>query len=404
MQVEENTFSSLNVGDIIWARRYTNEEEKNKLEPGHFESPFIIIKKTKQKLYGVLCTSKAHKDCRIKHWYYPLGRFTYHLSKNSFVSLRNMSQIVENQFIRKIGCLAKEDLYAIRKYFTILMRTNRIQCTLLKKKDLHYTYSSGDVIIWNHKKYYIYYKGKKSFFTFRVVVNPKMSNNPIHRNQYHFYFKEKKEISRKEEITLADTFHKGEVEFIEEERNVVDPVQNKVGMLIRYKDKVYYVYDSGKKYFHTFLVYFGHEKTKSMEMLFIKKGQFFTDFEQKQISHRAKYKILRRASDFEIGYNAKLFAMSKTKRKQARQNMLSKEQGYEDKLFFFKPMLIVTYLVNKKQYVILSKKDNVLELVNINYCGDYFTYSLEENIPFCYYDIMNKNEFTKYVKQVEKMK
>ena len=101
VQVEENTFSSLNVGDIIWARRYTNEEEKNKLEPGHFESPFIIIKKTKQKLYGVLCTSKAHKDCRIKHWYYPLGRFTSHLSKNTFVSLRSIGILEDKQFIRK---------------------------------------------------------------------------------------------------------------------------------------------------------------------------------------------------------------------------------------------------------------------------------------------------------------
>lgn len=48
METNEDNFSSLKVGDIVWARRYANEEEKNKIESGHLVSPFIIIKKLRK--------------------------------------------------------------------------------------------------------------------------------------------------------------------------------------------------------------------------------------------------------------------------------------------------------------------------------------------------------------------
>ena len=47
IEVKNDDLSFLNVGDIIWAKRYKNDEEKNKLGIGHQESPFVIIKKKK---------------------------------------------------------------------------------------------------------------------------------------------------------------------------------------------------------------------------------------------------------------------------------------------------------------------------------------------------------------------
>ena len=44
IEVKNNDLSFLNVGDIIWARRYKTEEEKNKIKIGHQESPYVVIK------------------------------------------------------------------------------------------------------------------------------------------------------------------------------------------------------------------------------------------------------------------------------------------------------------------------------------------------------------------------
>jgi len=49
--------SNLKVGDIILARRYHNDQERDNIEEGHRESPFIIIKKTLFKVYGLECSS-----------------------------------------------------------------------------------------------------------------------------------------------------------------------------------------------------------------------------------------------------------------------------------------------------------------------------------------------------------
>ena len=86
IEVKDNDLSFLNVGDIIWAKRYKNDEEKSRIKMGHQESPYVIIKKSKGKVYALQFTSNPHWEIQWKMAYYPLGKLNYEMKKNSFIN------------------------------------------------------------------------------------------------------------------------------------------------------------------------------------------------------------------------------------------------------------------------------------------------------------------------------
>ena len=47
----------LNEKDIIWCKRYSTEEVKNKIDIGHRVGPFIVIYKKGKRVYGLECGS-----------------------------------------------------------------------------------------------------------------------------------------------------------------------------------------------------------------------------------------------------------------------------------------------------------------------------------------------------------
>ena len=57
-----NKLFFLDVGDIIWAKRYQNEKEKEKIMEGHQEGPYVVIKKTFFNVYALFCTSKYNNN------------------------------------------------------------------------------------------------------------------------------------------------------------------------------------------------------------------------------------------------------------------------------------------------------------------------------------------------------
>jgi len=123
IEVKDNDLSFLNVGDIIWARRYKNEEEKNRIKIGHQESPFVVIKKNRKKVYGLQCTSNPHQEIQWKMIYYPLGRFNYNMQKNSYINCIKEYELKEIQFVETIGYLSEYDLNQLKKQLYILINS-----------------------------------------------------------------------------------------------------------------------------------------------------------------------------------------------------------------------------------------------------------------------------------------
>ena len=103
----KSVYDTLKVGDIIWAKRYTTEEEKNIIQEGHQNGPFIILKKIDKKVLCVSGTSNIPKE-EYTNMYMKINN--NYLYKITFFNLNNFFYIDSNTFIRKLGNLTDSEL------------------------------------------------------------------------------------------------------------------------------------------------------------------------------------------------------------------------------------------------------------------------------------------------------
>ena len=68
-------------------------------------------------------------------------------------------------------------------------------------------------------------------------------------------------------------------------------------------------------------------------------------------------------------------------------------------------MTVLENEINKEYYLIISREDKIIEVVNINDFKDKFYFELEkEKCPFNYYRVLSKEEYSLYLKKIEDFK
>ena len=185
LQVEEKSNDvSLDVGDIIWASRYKNAEEKARINRGHQRSPYVIIKKVEDVIYGLQCTSNPHQEIEWKILYYPLSKMDYQISRNSYVNCRFVERIDKNQLIAKIGKLSPKDLNKLRKYLYILKKSSFPFKPQIEDKYLSFTFEVGDIFLYQGNRYYIDAITKDYFITYLLRKKIRKDYNVFIGNAY----------------------------------------------------------------------------------------------------------------------------------------------------------------------------------------------------------------------------
>lgn len=413
IEVKNNDLSFLNVGDIIWARRYQNLTEKNNIKIGHQESPYVIIKKTKDKVYGLQCTSNPHQEIKWKMVYYPLGRLNYEMRKNSYINCLQEYELKEIQFVETIGHLSEYDLNQLKKQLYILINSNFKRKPKVEVKYLDYKIGIGDVIYQNNNRYYIYSSDDKNFYAYRLRKNAKKSMSiQINNSYYSFIFNFLETIKKKSKYDLIDTFNSGEIEIINNfKKNLLEEVKNgkslRVGAVIDYKNNMYYVYDENEENIFMYQIYTSKIKEPKMANIRIKDGIYKTYFSTKVVKKESLlsngYNVKRCALKDEIEYNNKVFHLPKNEREKERKKYtkLPSEKDINN----FVPMTIIENEINKKHYLIINREENIIEVVNINDLKDKFYFELEkDNCPFNYYRVLSKEEYSLIIKKIQDLK
>ena len=119
--------ANLMPGDIIWARRYSEEEIRKNIELEHQESPFIVIYKNELDIvYCLDCSSKANTKVpniiMFNKKNYPNIFF-----RNTYVKLRPDIEMTSYRYIRKLGSLLPEDFNLLKKRLFLLMTDENIE-------------------------------------------------------------------------------------------------------------------------------------------------------------------------------------------------------------------------------------------------------------------------------------
>lgn len=416
IEVKNDDLSFLNVGDIIWARRYQTEEEKEKIRKGHRESPYVVIKKTKTKVYALQCTSNPHQEIKWNMLYYHLGRLNYELDKNSYISCLSVYELKEIQFVEMIGSLNEYDLNQLKKQLYILINSDVKIKPNIEKKYLDFKVGIGDIILYKGTRYYINSINDKEYETYRLRKNIKKGKSILINNTYYSFIFEKQEIIKiKAKYELVDTFNTGEIEMINNYKSsylkrLEDKIFRKslrVGAIIEYNDNMFYVYDEDDEFLFVYRIFFNSVSEKGMADVLVKNGVFRTFFNTSKIKKEKLkengYRIRRCASNEEIEYNSMIFKLPKNQRIKMRKELHN--YNSKRKIDDFVPMVILKNKNNNKYYLILSREGNVIEIVNINDMKDLYYFELDkEQSLFDYYRILSKQEFDIYLKKIQEFK
>lgn len=146
-----NKLYFLEVGDIIWVKRYKNESEKESIEIENQEEPFVVIKKTIFNIYDLPSTSNIKKNNAIS-FFYELDKEKYNFNKTSYVRLNIIKKLEKIQFVRSLTKLDDKDLNNLFKKIYCYWKHK------IKKKNkivnnLKFYFKVGDIIKYQKKLY-----------------------------------------------------------------------------------------------------------------------------------------------------------------------------------------------------------------------------------------------------------
>ena len=382
-----NKLSFLNVGDVIWAERYKNEQEKAKIAIGHQEGPFVVIKKTFFSVYVLPCTSNI-KNIKAINNFYQLDDKKYHLNKTSYVRLNIWEKMTKNRLIKILTKLDDEDLNLLLKkcYCFGENKQNKII------RNLKYQITSGDLIKYHNQLYYLF-KIKDGFY-YCHLIHQKTSKNAIKINDtyYAMDFYVAKKIKIKEKITIFDSCEiKDRIKInnlIEEYKNIRNDKTIKRGCLVKDNDNYCYIYGEYQNNFLAYQISLIKENNNQIKVT-INKGFYYTDFKEKTIPKSETLKILRMAKEEEIDEIKKLKTNFKTTLKK------------ENKIIFHKKIKPKTIIIDdtETRYLVLKRYNNMIKCVKWDNLDEIIQLELKSHVPYeiietisdyAYFNIMTK--------------
>lgn len=173
---KKDRFERLNVADVIWAKRYKNRREEKQIPEGHKNGPYIVIRKRKNKLHCLKCTSvEPPKHC--ENLYYSLGKIRIGMDKDTYVKLSELEVIRPKRYLNFMSRVGEEDFNNINKRMYLLKRQNsRFN---IKKRYCKFYISVGDVVKHKEKLFYVFGIDKKYYYTNSMLKANKNTNNTI---------------------------------------------------------------------------------------------------------------------------------------------------------------------------------------------------------------------------------
>ena len=164
----------------------------------------------------------------------------------------------------------------------------------------------------------------------------------------------------------------------------------KIGQLILYRNRLFYIYKVNSKFVRAFVI-----SNKSNNYIIIKDKKYYTNFVLVKIFNKNlikyTYKIILSSTLKEINYNQEIY------------NDIIKKS--EENIDNYQPMSIINNINTNKEYLIISKKGKILEIVNINDISDLCYFELDiKNNPFKYSHKLTKEEYNIFLNRINEIK
>ena len=289
----------IEIGDIIWAKRYKTEEEKKAIPKKHKEGPFVVVDKCQS---GVVCcygTSIYPENHQSK--YFELDNGDYNLKKKTFFRLHNLYIIDDKSFVKKLDKLTENDMKKLLKQ----LKVNHGNYYKINKKNhqIYIPFEIGDLINYN-VNYLIIDIIKDKFLCIRIdKSNTYLKNNLKFDDLKNLDYSKIVLIDIKEKISYISKISDNELLYVlKNQKEYINNCENRKtpqrGSVISKDNKYYYIYgEEGQDW-----LIFEISKTQNtdFDLILLNNNQFYTNYKGEKINKKDNYEVLLLATTSEI--------------------------------------------------------------------------------------------------------
>lgn len=290
--------SEIEVGDIIWAKRYNNTKEKMKIPKSHREGPFVVITKTDE---GLICSkgSSVYNEANFNN-YYKLDSKLYNLFKTTYFKTKNLRIINEKTFIKKTDKLLKEDEENLFKQIKKEGTNNYIINN--QRKFFELPFYIGDIINYNKINYII-----------TDIKDNKLGCVPINQLNYILNFENFKKLDYSKIIYLDNNEAKKYISTVDidvlsyvlkKQKEYLDNIKNQKvtqrGSIILKNNKYYYVYGEESQEWLIFEI--KEDNICDFSEIILNNKKYYTKYKDTRINKQDEFETLFLVTENEKDY------------------------------------------------------------------------------------------------------
>ena len=240
-------YDQLEVGDIIFAKRYTNEEEMLEIPDGHRNGPYVVIGKEQNEFICLYVSGTPSKYDPYYNLTLILDNINYNLSKTSYVYLTKYAYISKDKFIKKIGFLNEMDTKTLFRKLDVINRKGLLDDININIPNV--PLEIGDVFYDNDLLYLIISENDKSYQCINLLDKKCMNCYFVYLDNIRYYFNFDNIINYSKILepiryNFLDnkTLHNVLVKYREHLNLLKKKLEIHRGSLVSIKNKYYYVY------------------------------------------------------------------------------------------------------------------------------------------------------------------
>lgn len=379
------------IGDIIWAKRYTNNNEFLALEKGHTEGPFIIIKKKKNSILCLYCTSVT-KHLNWPHLFYELNKYDYNLTKSTYVQTNKTVELQYKEYCYQLSSLNKEDLNTIIKKIILISKSNYNTSKLnININKLKYYYTKGDIILYKNIFYYILDKNNNYYHLIKLKSSHNKEAININNKEYLINFSNiikvkykvdkkfiLKDIATPNKILSLEAKYKNNSKALEEENTI------KRGSIIRQNQKIYFLYGEYKNTWLTIELF--EEIIKGLPKININNITYSSNFKESYINKSNTLILIANTNEETI---KKIASLRKQERGKAKNKPTLCKKIHQ------RCLLIESNTLDK--YLVISRHKNIITCLNLE-TKEKKRFNLKNNYSFNVEKQLEFNEFINLIK------
>ncbi len=263
-------------GTIIWAKRYKNAQEKEFINVGHTEGPFVVVGRTTKGLYCLYATSKQqiseNSSIRLR-----MENYSGYLKKDTYIKMGSPCLIRKKMFVEIFGKLNNDDLRKLDK----IIRINKNQKAFnINFEENVLPLEAGDIVVLNGKRFLIL-DDIKGYTLLPIFSQKNTSKIEVNGVEYYYDSNDAFSIENIDNAKLVDFIDSYELDKIKAKRksylkylNEKDKINR--GSLLQREESFYYVYGENGAVWLAFEVSITADD--QLAKITIKDKDYFSDF------------------------------------------------------------------------------------------------------------------------------